>query len=73
LIGKIEKQSEGAYAINAFFCTALGLGFIGFFLWIILQHGFDSTLLFPCVFGGIFVVVGLAYGWKAYKGRTAQR
>lgn len=73
MIAKIEKQGEGAFAITAVFYLVMGSIFIGIDVWDAVHSGIENIAILPSALGGVFFVAGLAYAWKAYRGRRAQR
>lgn len=70
-IGKLWKQSDGAFAVYAAFLLSIGLIFIGVESRNALTYGADMVDLPTVAMGGVFVAVGLALAWKAYRSRSS--
>lgn len=71
-IGKLWKQSDGAFAIYAVFLLAMGAIFIGIEVVNAIRYGAESVVLMPIAMGGVFAAVGIIFAWKAYRSRRAE-
>lgn len=71
-IGKLWKQSDGAFAVYAFLLVAMGAIFIGLEVSNAIRYGTDSVSAMPIAMGAVFVAVGIVLAWKAYRSRRTE-
>lgn len=71
-IGKLWKQSDGAFAIYAAFLLAMGAVFTGVAAADGIRYGLEAVDVMAAVMGGIFSVVGLTFAWKAFRSRRTR-
>ena len=73
-LGSLLKQAEGSVALQAFFTTAMGLVFVALPLIDLASRGWELGIhhVITLIIGSVFLATGIAYSWKAYKGRRTR-